>query len=168
MNFMALCINLITQMALCSSFGNLLLLERNLRTRADSHTAFSANSWPQQRLFPTQRTAVWLVHACMFRVYLQACSQDRSWGGAGPPKSGPFGPHPLNLPTNTPFFIHFVAKSGPFGRFGVARRTPWLRADICHLDLYVRACVFMWVCTLTPRLLACQAVLASPQISFHQ
>ena len=62
----------------------------------------------------------------------QARSQDRFWGGAGPPKSGPFGPKKwtfLNLtppypPTKTPFLAHFVAKSGPFGRFGGVHRTP--------------------------------------------
>ena len=51
---------------------------------------------------------------------MQARSQDRFWGGAGPPKSGLFWtspplPYP---PTKTPFLAHFVAKSGPFGRFG--------------------------------------------------
>ena len=47
------------------------------------------------------------------------------------PKSGLFEPHPLNPPTKTPFLAHFVAKSAPFGRFWVMRRTPappWLRA----------------------------------------
>ncbi len=38
-------------------------------------------------------------------------------------KSGPFGPNP---PRKTPILAHFVAKSGPFGRFGVVRRTPTL------------------------------------------
>ena len=34
------------------------------------------------------------------------------------PKSGLFEPHPLNPPTKNPFLAHFVAESGPFGRFG--------------------------------------------------
>ena len=51
-------------------------------------------------------------------------SQDRIWGVAKPPKSGPFGPksglfepHALNPPKKPPFLAHFVAKSGPFSRF---------------------------------------------------
>ena len=51
----------------------------------------------------------------------QARSQDRFWRGAGPPKSGPFGPKSGLFwtstpypPTKTPFLAHFVAKSGPF------------------------------------------------------
>ena len=55
----------------------------------------------------------------------EVCSQDRIWEGAEPPevdlldpKSGLFEPHPLNPPTKTPFLVHFVAKSGPFARFG--------------------------------------------------
>ena len=45
------------------------------------------------------------------------------------PKSGLFKPRPPL--TNTPFLAHFVAKSGPFGRFVRVRHTPappWLRA----------------------------------------
>ena len=34
----------------------------------------------------------------------QACSQDRFWGGVGPPKSGLFEPHPLKHPTKTLFW----------------------------------------------------------------
>ncbi len=46
--------------------------------------------------------------------------------GCGTPESGPFGPNP---PYKTPFLAHFVAKSEPFGRFGVVHHTPpWLRA----------------------------------------
>ncbi len=41
--------------------------------------------------------------------------------GCGTPESGPFGSNP---PHKTPFLAYFVAKSGPFGRFGVVRRTP--------------------------------------------
>ena len=40
------------------------------------------------------------------------------WGWT--PKLGLFEPHPLNPPTKIPFLAHFVAKSGPFGRFGIA------------------------------------------------
>ena len=36
-------------------------------------------------------------------------------------KSGPFA---LNPPHKTQFLAHFMAKGGPFGRFGVLRRTP--------------------------------------------
>ena len=50
------------------------------------------------------------------------------------PKSGLFEPHPLNLPTKTQFLVHFVAKSGPFGMFGVVRRTPWLWACFFRLE----------------------------------
>ena len=39
------------------------------------------------------------------------------------PKSGLFEPHPLNPLTNTLFFAHFVAKSGPFGKFGGVHHT---------------------------------------------
>ena len=52
-------------------------------------------------------------------------------------KSGPFGPNPLIKPNFqptlwqkvdlldlTPFLVHFVAKSGPFGRFRGSRVTP--------------------------------------------
>ena len=59
-------------------------------------------------------------------------------GGAEPPKSGPFGPKKwtfLNLTPlpsyKNPIFVHFVAKSGPVGRFGGVHHTPappWLRA----------------------------------------
>ena len=45
-------------------------------------------------------------------------------GGAESPKSGLFEPHPLNPHTKTPFLARFVAKSGPFARFGGVRRTP--------------------------------------------
>ena len=62
---------------------------------------------------------------------IQARSQDLFWGGAGSPKSGPFGPksgpfepHPLYPPTKTPFLVHIVAKSGPIDRFEVVHRTP--------------------------------------------
>ena len=51
----------------------------------------------------------------------QAREPDSILGGCGTPESGPFGPNP---PHKTPFLAHFVAKSGPFGRFGVVRRTP--------------------------------------------
>ena len=56
-------------------------------------------------------------------------------GGVNPPKvdlldpkSGLVEPHPLNPPTKTPFLVHFVAKSGPFARFGGCIVPPWLRA----------------------------------------
>ena len=57
----------------------------------------------------------------------QALSQNQFGGGAEPPKYGPFGPQKwtfwtptsvtLNPLTNTPFFAHFVVKSGPLGKF---------------------------------------------------
>ena len=40
------------------------------------------------------------------------------------PKGGLFEPHPLNPPSKTPFLVHFVAKSGPFGRFGGVSHPP--------------------------------------------
>ena len=57
-------------------------------------------------------------------MYVQAGSQDR-WGVRDPPKvdlldpkSGLFETHPLNPPTKKKtFLVHFVAKSGPYGRF---------------------------------------------------
>ena len=55
----------------------------------------------------------------------QARSQDWIWGGAEPPKSGPFGPKKWTFWTSPPqpsykkpILAHFVAKSGPFARFG--------------------------------------------------
>ena len=33
----------------------------------------------------------------------------------------------LTPPTKTPFLVHFVTKSGPFGRFGGVHCTPWLQ-----------------------------------------
>ena len=66
-----------------------------------------------------------------FPCIFQARSQDRIWGGVGPPQkwtfwtqNGLFEPHPLNPPTKNPFLVHIVAKRGPFGRLGVVRRTP--------------------------------------------
>ena len=65
-------------------------------------------------------------------------SQDRFWGVQDPqkvgllePKSGLFEPHPLNPPTftKTPFLAHFVAESGPFGRFGGCIIPPSYRPD---------------------------------------
>ena len=45
------------------------------------------------------------------------------------PKSGLFEPHPLNPPTKTSFWAHFVAQSGPFARFGGhPLHPPWLQA----------------------------------------
>ena len=40
------------------------------------------------------------------------------------PTFGLFEPNPLNPSTKTPFLAHSFGKSGPFGRFGVVRRTP--------------------------------------------
>ena len=62
----------------------------------------------------------------------QVHSQYQFWGGAVPPKCGPFGPKqwtflnltPLNPPLNSPSLAHFVTKSEPFGRFGVVHCTP--------------------------------------------
>ena len=73
------------------------------------------------------------------------CSQDRFWRGAGPQKSGPYEPKKCTILTSQPslfyknknkkkntFLAHFVAKSGPFGRFGwcvvVTPHHTWLRA----------------------------------------
>ena len=62
-------------------------------------------------------------------------------GGAGPPKSGPFGPKkvdilnliPLTLLQKNPFLAHFVAKKSTFwqmgGRGASHPCTPWLRAS---------------------------------------
>ena len=54
------------------------------------------------------------------------------FGGCGTPKEWTFWiqkvdffePHPPYPPTKNPFLAHFVAKSGPFGRFGGVCRTP--------------------------------------------
>ena len=48
-----------------------------------------------------------------FSQNIQVHSQDQ-FVGVGPPKSGLFEPHSFDSPTET----HFMAKSGPFGRFG--------------------------------------------------
>ena len=55
----------------------------------------------------------------------QARSQDQFWGVRDPQKVDLLGPNsglswtsPPYPPTKTAFLAHFVAKSGPFGRFG--------------------------------------------------
>ena len=79
-----------------------------------------------------------------FRPSCQARSQDRFWGLRDPQKvnlldtkSGLFEPNPLNPPTKTPFLAHFVAKSGPLGRFGgcVAPPAPPPPATGLHLAM---------------------------------
>ena len=66
----------------------------------------------------------------------QARSQDRFWG-CGTPQKWTFWTQKVDFfwtsppypPTKNQFLAHFVAKSGPFGRFGGGvHRTPWLRA----------------------------------------
>ena len=55
------------------------------------------------------------------------------FGGVGPKKVDFLNLTPLNPPTKTPFLVHFVDKSGPFGRLGGASHPapPWLRACVC-------------------------------------
>ena len=86
-------------------------------------TFFAHDSW---RLPMPSLSSVALFDRIWFWM-LQARSQDRFGGGGAQnpkkvdlldPKSGLFEPHPLNPPTKTPFLAHFVAKSGPLGRFG--------------------------------------------------
>ena len=69
----------------------------------------------------------------------QAHSQDQFWEGCMTPKSGPFEPKkwtfwtsPPYPPAKTSFVAHFVAKSGPFCRFGGASHP--------HIPLWLRAC----------------------------
>ena len=51
------------------------------------------------------------------RVDLGGCGTPKKWT-FWTQKVDFFEPHPPYLPTKTPFLAHFVAKSGPFGRFG--------------------------------------------------
>ena len=80
---------------------------------------------------------------------IQARSQGRTWGGAEPPKvdfwdlkSGLFEPHPLNPPTKTPFWAHFVAKSRHFARFPYPRYGPYTalqsKNEVCAFIEHIR------------------------------
>ena len=68
-----------------------------------------------------------ILKSLLWILTSQACSQDHFfWGGGGMqdlPKVDFLNLTPLNPPTKTPFFAHFVAKSGPFTRFGGVRCT---------------------------------------------
>ena len=73
------------------------------------------------------------------------------------PKSGPFFDLtvPLNPLTKTPFLVHFVAKSGPFGRFGVVHcmHPSWLMMGLTSIYIYIYANKEMYwhVCTTTAK-----------------
>ena len=58
------------------------------------------------------------------------------------PKSGPFEPHPLNPPTNTPFLAHFVtSKSGPF------RRRLWACLKLINIQHFLHTfSTFTYIC----------------------
>ena len=59
-----------------------------------------------------------------------------------------FKPHPPCPPTKTLFLAHFVAKSGPFGRFGGGAthppHPPWLRACFQKI-VYIKCLIFVMI-----------------------
>ena len=53
-----------------------------------------------------------------------AQSQDQFWGGAGPQKSEPFEPHPLNPPAKTSFLAHLQLKVDLLADFEMVHPPP--------------------------------------------
>ena len=83
---------------------------------------------------------------CRHMTHSQARSQDRFWGGAGPPKSGPFGPPKVDFFNLTPLTLrqkpHFwsilwlkVDLLADLGGASHPLHPPWLRA--CSFPLIV-------------------------------
>ena len=81
--------------------------------------------------------------ACQYGVHINiACIQAVAridFGGCSTPQKvdlldqkRTFWTSPPYPPTKTSFLAHFVAKSGPFARFGGMRAPPWLRAFLYH------------------------------------
>ena len=123
--------------------------------------------------------------SCGAGNYTGPYSQDEFWGGAEPSKCGPSLPKnvdflnltPLYPPSKTPFFSHFVTKTGPFGRFGVVRHTPrtplatglkqqvsafsHYKAYICLYQLKPNGCHYIHLGVSTPHL-------STWKFSYHQ
>ena len=77
-------------------------------------------------------------------LFIQVCSQDHFFWGGGegrgtvPPKSGPlWASTTINPLTKTPFLAHFVAESGPFGRFEGVSHHPHSLAIIGLFSLFI-------------------------------
>ena len=134
-----MCISLIYIEGHSNNLTSLVMLQTSLPLRsvdvASSFMVAAPSTTAALGLLPSDITPSWFASVCNL---LRPVARIDFLGVQNPPpkvdlldpKSGLFLTSPPYPPTKTPFLVHVVATSGPFGRFGgcvTPTAPPWLR-----------------------------------------